>query len=295
MSLKDTLRFRIVTDFVSNVLAPAVESVETGPTVHRGPEVELLRRNRDVDWNTFDPDAYWVANYQTLRNDDQSILELVGEFFSLHFRNSPKPHLLRGLDIGSAGNLYPALAMLPWCESVTLTDVTAANVRWLGSAAGGGPGDLLGRWTWQPFWSEYARYAGYQQTPNPRAELAARHEVRQLDLFDLGADRWDLGTMFFVAESVTSYPEEFAAAVEAFARALLPGAPFAMAFMDRSVGYTVAGQSFPTVRTVDAELVRNALSGFSADAVVTVLDVVANDPVADGYEGMLVATGSINS
>ncbi len=291
-SSADRIVFGFMTDFAPNMVAPTVASTEAPPSVHSGPEVELLRHNQDVDWKTFDPAAYWASNYQMLRNDDQSIVELVGEFFSRHFRNAPQLHLLRGLDVGSAGNLYPALAMLPWSETITLTDVTPANIAWLSQAAGPGANDEHGRWVWQPFWSEYARYVGYQQLPDPRAELAARHRVRPVNLFDLGGERWDLGTMFFVAESMTSYQDEFAAAVEAFTRALLPGAPFAMAFMDRSIGYTIAGRPFPAVRAVDAEMVRTVLSDLSADAVVTRLDVVAHDPAKDGYEGMIVATGT---
>ena len=282
-----------MTEFAANVVAPEALSTDAPPTVHHGREVELLRHNGDVDWNSFDPVAYWECNYQTLRNDDQSIIELVGEFFSRHFRNAAQLHLLRGLDVGSAGNLYPALALLPWSEKITLTEVTPAAVDWLGQAATVGADDARGRWVWQPFWAEYARYVGYQQVAEPRAELAARHEVRRQGLHELAGERWDLGTMFFVAESMTSYPEEFEAAVAAFGQALVPGAPFAAAFMDRANGYTVAGHAFPTVRTVDADLVRRVLSRFSADVSVIRVDVHPDDPVQAGYEGMIVATGTV--
>ncbi|CAM5649016.1 hypothetical protein SANTM175S_10556 [Streptomyces antimycoticus] len=53
-------------------------------------------------------------------------------------------------------------------------------------------------------------------------------------LFDLcsGAERWDLGTMFFVAESITTSLDEFRRGVGCFMSALNPGAPFAAAFME---------------------------------------------------------------
>lgn len=96
---------------------------------------------------------------------------------------------------------------------ITLTDVSPANLAWLGAAAAGiGADDVRGRWVWQPFWSEYARYVGYQQVADPRAQLAARHEVRQLDVLQLEPAGWDLGTMFFVAESMTECPVEFSEA-----------------------------------------------------------------------------------
>ncbi len=268
------------------------EIASAAVSVHRDLEVKLPRRNRDVDWETFDPAGYWEGNYRVLRNDDQSIIELVGEFFSRHFLKAPASGVLRGLDVGSGANLYPALGMLPFSAAITLTDVSPANLAWLGAAAAGiGVEDSRGRWVWQPFWAEYARYAGYQQVVDPRATLAARCQVRRLDLLQLEPARWDLGTMFFVADSMTSCEQEFSAAVAAFVRALVPGAPFAAAFMDSSVGYTVAGRSFPAVRSVTVPLVRTVLSQLRTEATVTRLDVAAHDPVQDGYEGMIVATG----
>jgi hypothetical protein len=66
-------------------------------------------------------------------------------------------------------------------------------------------------------------------------------------VFELPASQWDLGTMFFVAESITEAPEEFRAAVAGFIGALRPGAPFAAAFMAGSDGYPVAGTYFPAL------------------------------------------------
>ena len=282
-----------MTDIATNAGAPTVLPSEAAPTLQHACDVELLRHNSGVDWESFDPDAYWESNYRTLRNDDQSIIEVVGEFFSRHFRNAPRPHLLRALDIGSGGNLYPALAMLPWSASITLTDVSAANLAWLRAAAAGhGADDPRGRWVWQPFWAEYARYVGYQQLADPRRQLAARHEIRLQDVHTLEPARWDLGTMFFVAESTTSDQDEFTDATAAFLRALVPGAPFAAAFMDSSVGYVVADRPFPAVRSVNVALVREVLSRFSQDVTVAKVDIPAHDPLTDGYEGMIVATGT---
>ena len=289
------LAFLVMTDFATNTEASTTEPTEAGPTLHHHSEVELLRHNSDVDWNSFRPAVYWENNYRLLRNDDQSIIEMVGDFFSRHFRNAPRMNLLRGLDVGSGGNLYPALGMLPWSGTITLTDVSAANIDWLSAAAAGvGTTDSRGHWVWQPFWAEYARYVGYQQLPDPRGLLAVRHEIRQQSVLQLEPATWDLGTMFFVAESMTSYQDEFAEAVAGFLRALVPGAPFAAGFMDGSVGYVVADRSFPAVRSVDVPAVRELLSRFSADATVSRVDIPVDDPAQAGYQGMIVATGTTN-
>jgi hypothetical protein len=281
-----------MTDIAISMAGPSVVSSEPAPALQQALDVAFQARNRDVDWDSFDPVEYWENNYRTLRNDDQSIIEMVGEFFFRHFQKNPQTHSGRALDIGSGGNLYPALALLPWSATITLTDVSAPSLAWLAAAAAGDGTDARGRWVWQPFWAEYARYAGYQQLPDPRGQLAARHEVRQQDVLSLEPARWDLGTMFFVAESITSDQDEFSAAVAAFLGALVPGAPFAAALMDSSVGYRVGERSFPAVRSVDVPLVRRVLSPFSGDLTVTRVDVPAHDPAQDGYEGMIVATGT---
>ena len=267
-------------------------SDEATVSVVRDGREESLRRNREVDWDEFDSAAYWEHNYKTLRNDDQSIIQSVAGFFSRHFQHTGGIDLLRGLDVGSGANLYPALGLLPWCGRITLTDLSPANVDWLGRAAAGIGADAEGAWVWQPFWAEYARFGGYQQLANPRTLLAARHEVHRIDVFNLPVANWDLGTMFFVAESITSCPEEFEAVIESFLRALVPGAPFATAFMESSIGYVVAGRSFPAVRSVGPEMLERVFARFSAQAEVSRIDVRAQNPAQDGYDGMIVVTGT---
>ena len=285
-----------MTDVSTSSPAPTLVSADAGPRLLQRSDVQVSLLNGEVDWDSFVPESYWQVNYQTLRNDDQSIIQMVGEFFSRHFRNTPREHSLRALDVGSGGNLHPALAVLPWSALVTLTDVSAPNLAWLRAAAAGPQAlDERGAWVWQPFWAEYARCPGYQQVGDPRAELAIRHEVRHQDVLTLPPQSWDLGTMFFVAESITTDEAEFAAATRAFGRALVPGAPFAAAFMDRAIGYRVANRSFPTVRAVDLETVRAAMAEFSADAVVEPVDVPPHDPEQDGYQGMIVAVGTIRA
>jgi hypothetical protein len=272
-----------MTEFATNTVAPTTVPAEAEPILRHDSEVRVLRQNGDVDWERFDPDAYSEINYRLMRNDDQSVIEIVGDFFSRHFRELPRMHSLRALDVGSAGNLYPALGMLPWSDTITLTDISAAGVGWLIRAAGAGAQAEPGRWAWQPFWAEYARYLGYQQLIDPR------------DLRRLEPANWDLGTMFFVAESITSDVAEFAQAVGAFLHALVPGAPFAVALMDRSVGYVVAGQAFPAVTSVDLAAARAEFARYSDDAVVTTIDVPADDPALDGYACTIVAVGTVRA
>jgi hypothetical protein len=246
--------------------------------------------NADAPWNVFSPNDYWRRNYRKLQAEDQEIIRLVSHFFVRAFAG--RPPASRGVDVGTGSNLYPALLMLPWTLQIMLTDFSEANVQWLRSQLVE-DGDA---WTWGPFWQELQEAEGYNQIGEPRKQLQVAcvcepgyAGIERLSVFDLPEARWDLGTMFFVAEGITEDPEECREAVARFVGALKPGAPFATAFMAGSDGYPVAGTHFPAlpitpdnVRLYFAELGANELS-------VEMLRTAHR--VRDGYEGMIVATG----
>jgi TIR domain/NNMT/PNMT/TEMT family len=251
------------------------------------------RHNLEVDWDDFAPDAYWRHNYSSLREDDRAIILAVGEYFSGHFEDHPEARGGAGLDVGSGSNLYPALGMLPWARTITLTDHSAANVDWLRShlhrAASSYERDT---WEWQAFWETFSRFDGYDAGADARALLSERCQVQQVSLFDIEAGQYDIGTMFFVAESMTSYEAEFEDATKHFLDALRPGAPFAAAFMDKSHGYVVWEKSFPAVPEVDSPLVASTLKSLNAVAQVEKIPIPGNDPLRDGYDGMIIAVGT---
>lgn len=250
-----------------------VDSAER-PRGPRGPA-----RNADFAWDEFDPSQYWEHNYTTLRADDHEILNLVSTWFELMAGSNH----LSGLDIGAGPNLYPSLAMLPYCADLTLREYSAANVRWLRKATAA----LADQW--RPFWQAVSPGDRFGDFDAASAALAKRAAVEQGSVFDLPAAAWDLGTMFFVAESISQDPAEFAAALAAFVGAIRTGGPFAAAFMERSDGYAVAQRRFPA-------------TSVGRDEVLRVLEPIANlvevhrvetrpAPLRAGYTGMLVATG----
>ncbi len=264
-----------------------------------GQHVDGGRHNKDVAWADFAPEAYWNHNYRYLRVDDTEIIRAVGAFFAEHFKTRPWP-VGRGIDVGSGSNLYPALSMLPWCREIHLTDHSPSNVAWLREHAAdvGGP-DPQARdpWAWEPFWNEFRdNFKGYPTIADPRAALhrATEGNIDERSVFTLRPeDEFDIGTMFFVAESMTSFENEFDVATERFIRCLRPGSPFAAAFMDSSVGYVVADKSFPAVQEVTEDVVKDVLiTQLGCDALVTKVQVPASDPLRDGYKGMIIAVGT---
>jgi NNMT/PNMT/TEMT family len=255
---------------------------------------DRVRKNTDPDWKAFPSDEYWRRNYQSIQPEDREIIDRVNLFFRKAY--SGRARAQRAIDVGSGTNLYPALLMLPWTDQILLSDQSASNVRWLRHHVmdDGAP------WTWQPFWQEVCDLEGYSQISDPRERLRqactghpGQAGFEQRTVFGLPPAQWQLGTMFFVAESITEEPEEFRAAIDGFVGALQPHSPFAATFMAGSDGYDVADISFPalpiTTDHVTEHFKRLGVSELSVDLLQT------DHRVREGYEGMIVATGIVGS
>lgn len=247
--------------------------------------------NGDYDWDAFDPKDYFAHNYASMRADDAQMLGLVRDWFAA---TAPETGLrLHGIDVGSGANLYPALALLPHCEAITLLEYAQENILWLKTAVSELPES----------WKQYcvARQApGRPDSPveeaefeQVRARLRKVCAITQGSIFELEQERWDIGTMFFVAESLTEDPAEFEQALGRFVGALRPGAPFAAAFMEHSGGYEVGGVRFPAVSIDQSRL--GAAFGSLGSVSVLELHRVAIDPkpLRPGYSGYLVALGKV--
>lgn len=251
-------------------------------------------RNLDYAWDAFDAEDYFRHNYVTLRDDDREIVEIVRDFFATTLTTTPLPPGARGIDVGTGANLYPALTMLPFCDTITLFEFSATNVIWLKEQlAQGWP-----TWheAWGKFWNHLGKQPAYGNFKEPRRQLSDRAEIVQGSILEIQdqdpADRWDIGTMFFVAESITGQRREFLSAVDHFFAVLKPNAPFAMAFMEHSAGYHVGGQKYPAT-DIDGSDVATCLGERAHD--VRVHNIGSGDrPLRDGYTGMIVAHGRVN-
>jgi hypothetical protein len=245
-------------------------------------------RNDAVAWSDFDASEYWRINYASVLPEDAEIIECASKF--LIEACGGCPGLKRAVDVGAGSNLYPALLMLPWAEHIVFTEYASPNIHWLR----GNLADAAGEWRWQPFWDRVAALPCYRSVAQPRRRLAAIHEIQTMSIFDLPPRTWDLGSMFFVADGMTTEEAEFEAAVRAFLGALMPGSPFLMAFMEGSSGYDVHGVSFPAVNVTPQSLDR-----LLADLPVTGTSVLRTDNsvkrVRPGYDAMLLVTGFVTA
>jgi hypothetical protein len=241
-------------------------------------------RNADYEWDEFDPVDYLKRNYAVLRDPDRRIINEVRRYFSTVA--DYRPPGTRGIDVGCGSNLYPALTMLPFVGEVTLSDHAESNVDWLTQEV----------WSysaiWDPFWNELTSSGPYARIRDPRAELYYKAKVQKADLFELPRARWDIGTMFFVAESISADRQEFQRATRRFVEALKPGKPFAAAFMAGSKGYEVGGHPFPAVEVDEAD-VRDCLNDVAHEVDIHGWPVDPNkhEPLREGYSGMILALG----
>jgi NNMT/PNMT/TEMT family len=259
-------------------------------------------RNREAPWPAFSPEKYFAHNYESMLSEDQEIIRRVGLFFTRTFAERRRAERGRGergraeraIDVGSGTNLYPALLMLPWADHIQLADYSPRNVSWLRDEVL----DEEPEWAWWPFWQEVCKREDYKRISEPRKQLKQacfgnpeKGGVKQRSVFDLPSAQWQLGTMFFVAESITEEFDEFSEAIEKFVGALQPRAPFAAAFMAESKGYEVDGTWFPAL-PVTVEDVRKCFEECSISELNVVMTETPPE-VRPGYNGMIVATGIV--
>jgi hypothetical protein len=240
--------------------------------------------NSEAPWDQFCPDDYVKRNYATPLDVDKKIVRLVGKHLTDHFGGGHQGPV-KGVDVGAGANLYPALCMLPWCSEITLLEKGPKNLDYLRRQAEGGFDTA-----WDAFWDELAythpRYKALHGERHERFRQAAA--PRPGDLLELGgtAQRWGVGAMFFVAESMSSSGDEFRTAVDHFLGVLEPGAPFAAAFMLQSEGYEVGAYEYPAY-AVDQPAVAEALEPLAQKVTYHELDFT----LREGHEGMLLALG----
>lgn len=239
------------------------------------------RGNKDFNWNGFNSDWYKDHNYYKLREDDRQILEIVRDHFAAETRRG-----LRGIDVGSGSNLYPAMAMLPFCDSITMYEYAASNRDWLTGQK------TEPDTTWQPFWQVLAAAEPYGLVGDAWGDHLDRLDIVPGDVLQLDLDhRYDMATMFFVAESISPDVAEFDEAVERFTKTLRSGGRFAAGFIKESVGYRVDETWYPAV-SVDRNQVAQRFHDLDVTVEIHEIDLI--NPFREGYGGMIVAVGTID-
>jgi len=234
--------------------------------------------NADCDWDAFDSDSYFEHNYSQARRADVQIAGIIAQ----HFSGCHYPKGSRAIDVGAGANLYPALAMLPFVDTIDLSERAESNRIWLQQQI------KQPAPSWTDFWHVIrGGHRAYDDVVDFRQALRRRARVEAGNVFTLPTGVYNLGTMFFVAESITTMNKEFRRAVTSFVGALKVRAPFAAAFMKDSSGYRVGGRDYPAC-PVDESDVRRCFADIAHDVR---LDTIEDTEVRSGYAGMIVVTG----
>ncbi|WP_329277099.1 SCO2525 family SAM-dependent methyltransferase [Streptomyces sp. NBC_01451] len=254
--------------------------------------------NEQAPWSEFDSDAYVAGNYHELQAADAEIISIMRDHFGGYFAEHPDPVI--GVDVGAGANLYPALAMLPWCKEITLFEHAPRNLAYLTRQLEPESYDK----NWDQFWEalrENREYAEFKGDPRERFREVVRVAPANILASDLGEqlrekrEAWSVGTMFFVAESMTTEEEEFRRGVACFMRALAPGAPFFAAFMEHSEGYHAGDAFFPACDVGESEVLESLEPFAGKSGTLHVRRLRTPVKVRAGYSGMIVAYGRRNS
>jgi hypothetical protein len=236
------------------------------------------KRNEEWPWDEFDSQAYFERNYTAIHPCDGPIVDNVTKFFASVITGDHH----KALDVGTGPNLYPPLLMLPFSHDITAWEYSPPNSMWLRAQR-----EELDP-AWQAFWARMCTYEPYQKDADIQSSLRKCLQVKSLSVYELPPRMWDLGTMFFVAESISPSQQDFRDAVDQFLSALKPGAPFATAFMERSTGYSVGSKHYPAY-TVDGDEIRSYLAQRTTGLRTEFID--HDKTLRSGYNGMVLAMG----
>lgn len=232
---------------------------------------------QSAQWDTFNPYVYVANNYQTIHDEDRVILDVILPYIRRNISQS-----CRVLDIGTGPNLYPVIALLPYSRRIDCLEYSRSNVRYLL--------DQIHRPAeyWHRF-HRYMRHFGDQYVFPLHPVLTEKVCVRQGDIFTYSQADYDVVTMFFCAESITSQRNRFIAACKKSMSYLRNGGLYIAVFMEQSKGYEIDRVQFPAYPTNTEEL-----SGIF-EPLCTKLSVTkipkSTKPLREGYGGMVLITG----
>jgi hypothetical protein len=236
-------------------------------------------RNRDVDWDAWPVEDYLSENYREIHPSDLAVIDHHSRFY----REFAAEGFARSLEFGAGPNLYPLMLAAAVSRHIDAVEPSAASVAYLTRQLGTGP---------DPSWDGFYRECRARRPDLPTSlHLAMRRvEVKRGTAADVERDAYDLGSMHFVAESVTEERDEFRALCARFVGSVRPGAPVVAAFMENMGRYGLGDGSRWPGYPVDMDRVADAFAGTTEDLVLSRID--ADETLPDyGYTGMVLLTG----
>ncbi|REF94597.1 NNMT/PNMT/TEMT family protein [Asanoa ferruginea] len=234
-----------------------------------------VARNADVDWDAWPVEEYLQENYAELHAADRAVIA----HHSAALAGLAPGSIDRGVEIGAGPNLYPLMLTGAACRAVDAFEPSAANLAYLRRQLQDGP---------DAHWAEFFAHCreANPQLPSSMETVLARIRVVRGGVLDVGAGKYGLASMNFVAESVTESAAEFRQFCEAFISAVRPGGVLVASFMENMARYRIAGgQEWPG-HPVDSATVADV---FSPHVIELEVSRIPADPgLPDwGYTGMV--------
>ncbi len=231
-----------------------------------------------TDWEQFDPHIYINDNYSSIHDEDRQIIRRLVSFYS----SLSSLHL--ALEIGIGPNLYPVMAMLPFVKKVEGIDFSISNLKYLRRQLEE-PDD-----NWYKFW-ELFKSLNRKYDIDLVKNLNRKVKIKKGSIYSLEASKYDLASMFFCAESITTEHDQFVVACNKFIKSVRAGGHLVAAFMENSQKYEVGTIEFPSY-PVDTRLIRKIFGPQTNNLLVTRIPI-ARKPLRPGYTGMIFLTATV--
>jgi len=235
-------------------------------------------KSREIDlWEKFDPAVYVKDNYAEIHDEDRKIIEILVRFYER------LPQLNHNIEIGGGPNLYPLMLALLCVRNIEVVDISARNLTYLRQQL-----QHPAR-NWYLFWDLLRDLSPLYKNIDLVETLNKKVAVKRGNIFQLPSNKYDLASMFSVAESITDKLEEFKFACNKFINSVKSDGFLVAMFMENSDGYTISGINFPSV-SVNSALLENIFQPKTKNFNIYRIPK-AEKALRLGYTGMLLFTG----
>jgi hypothetical protein len=250
----------------------------------REKSADPARGNADYRWAEFDAEAYFQHYYSESHPDDDQVVRCAVTALK---RALPAGSDLDVVDVGTGPNLIPLFCALPRAARLTVWEFAPSNIAWLKDELA--RNDMRSQWRHSWDVTREAYLPQYSLPVDPIPLLRTKTTLHQGSIFDLPKRRWDAGTMFFCAESITGRQEEFEAACAAYAQSVKVGGTLAAAFLVGSSRYVIAGSQFP-ILCLSAEAIEATFAHHATDVRAEKIGMIDRE-IRSGYSGFIFLTG----
>lgn len=215
-----------------------------------------MRPKPEHDIDNWDPHAYWVEYYggDELPSDERAMFS----FFVRTMKKNPGPYE-RVLDLGSGPTVHRLAPFVTAATEIEVADFDPRNREHVEAWLRGSDSAL----PWEKFFGLTLELEGGETDSGAihRRQKLLRERISRTRHCDLrkeeplgAANRYDLVTSFFCADSITASKERWREFVARVLRLVKPGGRIVMTALAESEGYPIGDLMFPSPTLSEADL-----------------------------------------